>query len=210
MAARTDRVEGTLVTWNPDRGFGFITPTDGGRQIFAHIRAFPQGTTTPTIGELVSYEVERTPEGKIRARFVRPIGAGTVQRYGNTASSILSYLPVVAFAVVYAVVWVLWQPPYWMLIVYLGTSLLCFIIYAIDKSAAAQGKWRVSESALLLLGLFGGWPGAIIAQQVLRHKTKKRSFQAAFAGSVVVNVIAFVLVAAPLLQLLSRVSFAGS
>jgi uncharacterized membrane protein YsdA (DUF1294 family)/cold shock CspA family protein len=200
MAARIDRVEGTLVTWNEDRGFGFIAPTGGGRQVFAHIRAFPQGTTAPHIGELVSYEVERTSEGKTRARYVRPIGAGAVQRYGRTASSILSYLPVVAFIVLYAVVWELWQPPYWVLVLYVGASLLCFIIYAIDKSAAAEGRWRVSESALLLLGLAGGWPGAIVAQQVLRHKTKKRSFQAAFAGSVVVNVLAFVVLTSPLLS----------
>lgn len=210
MASRTDRIEGTLATWNEDRGFGFIAPTAGGRQVFAHIRAFPQGTTKPRVGELVSFEVERTPEGKTRARYVRPIGAGTVQRYGRATSSILSYLPVVAFVAVYAVDWVLWQPPYWVLVLYLGASLLCFIIYAVDKSAAAEGRWRVSESALLLLGLAGGWPGAIVAQQVLRHKTKKRSFQAAFAGSIIVNVLVFVLLTSPILAALGAVTLAPS
>jgi uncharacterized membrane protein YsdA (DUF1294 family)/cold shock CspA family protein len=198
MAAHTDRVEGTLATWNKDRGFGFITPTTGGRQVFAHIRAFPQGSA-PQVGELVSFEVERTPEGKTRARYVRPIGAGAVQRYGAVASSIPSYLPVVAFVVLFTVVSILWHPSFWFAVVYLGTSLICFLIYAVDKSAAIEGGWRVSESALLLLGLFGGWPGAIVAQQALRHKTKKRAFQAAFAGSVVVNVLAFVLLTSPLI-----------
>ena len=59
MAARTDRVEGTLASWNADRGFGFIEPAAGGRQVFAHIRAFPQGTSTPRIGELVTYALLR-------------------------------------------------------------------------------------------------------------------------------------------------------
>ena len=89
-----------------------------------------------------------------------------------------------------------------MLFVYLGTSLLCILVYSLDKSAAALGRWRVSESALLLLGLAGGWPGAILAQRLLHHKTKKRSFQAAFAGSVIVNIIAFVLLSSPLVAAL--------
>ena len=205
MADRIERVDGTVVVWNADRGFGFIEPKAGGRQVFAHIRAFPQGAQVPKVGEVVSYEVERTPEGKTRARYVRPAGTVTPPRYGRATYSVLSYLPVVAFVVLYAVVVLLWHPSIWVLITYVGTSILCFIIYAIDKSAAAEGRWRVSESALLLLGLAGGWPGAIVAQQVLHHKTKKRSFQAAFAGSIVVNVLVFVLLSSHLFGLFSTV-----
>jgi uncharacterized membrane protein YsdA (DUF1294 family) len=101
---------------------------------------------------------------------------------------------------------VLWHPPYWVLFVYLGTSLLCILIYSVDKSAAALGRWRVSESALLLLGLAGGWPGAILAQRLLHHKTKKRSFQSAFAGSIVVNILAFVILSSPFVASLFRIS----
>jgi uncharacterized membrane protein YsdA (DUF1294 family)/cold shock CspA family protein len=206
MAARTDRLEGTLASWNLERGFGFITPGDGGPQLFAHIRAFPQGSATPQIGMHLSYEIEVTPEGKTRARFVRIAGTAPIQTYGRVRRNILSYLPIALFAVLYVVVAIEWHPPYWVLFVYLGTSLLCILIYALDKSAAARGRWRVSESALLLLGLAGGWPGAIIAQQLLHHKTKKRSFQSAFAGSVVVNILAFVVLSSPFLAWLSRIS----
>ena len=209
MADRSDRVEGTVAVWNADRGFGFIEPAAGGRQIFAHIHAFPQDTETPRVGQVVSFEVEKTPEGKTRARYVRPAGVAKPPRYGRTTYSILSYLPVVAFIVLYALVRLLWHQSWWFLVVYVGTSILCFIIYAIDKSAAAQGRWRVSESALLLLGLFGGWPGALVAQQVLHHKTKKRSFQAAFAGSIVVNVLAFVLLASPVFTSLTKMTVVG-
>ena len=206
MAARNDRLEGTLVSWNPDRGFGFIAPLGGGPQIFAHVRAFPQGSGTPQIGSELSYEVEVTPDGKTRARFVRVAGTAVVQRYGRVRADILSYLPIALFVALYIVVEVLWHPPYWVLFVYLCTSLICILIYSADKSAAAQGRWRVSESALLLLGLAGGWPGAILAQRLLQHKTKKRSFQSAFAGSVVVNILAFVILSSPFLAWLSRIS----
>jgi uncharacterized membrane protein YsdA (DUF1294 family)/cold shock CspA family protein len=206
MAARIDRVEGTLASWNADRGFGFITPASGAPQIFAHIRAFPQGSAPPEVGSKLSYEVEVTTDGKTRARFVRVSGTRPIQTYGRVRRSILSYSPIALFVVLYAVVQVLWHPPYWVLIVYIGTSLLCVLIYSVDKSAAAQGRWRVSESALLLLGLAGGWPGAIVAQQSLHHKTKKRSFQSAFAGSVVVNILAFVILSSPFVAWLSKIS----
>lgn len=67
---------------------------------------------------------------------------------------------------------------------YLCASVLAILVYAIDKSAARADQWHVSESTLLALGLFGGWPGDnIIAQQTLRHKSSKASFRKAFWGT---------------------------
>lgn len=77
--------------------------------------------------------------------------------------------------------------PGWVLVVYGAASILCFIVYAVDKSAAVAGRWRISENTLLGLGLLGGWPGAILAQQLLRHKLRKRRFMATFVGTVVAN-----------------------
>ena len=208
MAPRTERVRGTIANWNDARGFGFAQPASGGPQIFVHIRAFPRGVETPKVGDALTFEVEQTPEGKTRARFALPdaaVGATTLPpRYGTTATSILSYLPIVAFAVLYFVVQILWHPPLWIISLYVGASLLAFIVYLADKSAAAAGGWRVSESALLLLGLAGGWPGALVAQHVLHHKTRKRSFQASFLGSIVVNVLAFVILTSPALAALVK------
>ena len=82
------------------------------------------------------------------------------------------------------------MPP-WVYLLYAGASALCFGLYAIDKAAARAGRDRVCESTLLAIGLIGGWPGAIVAQQVLRHKTVKRSFRVRFWLSVAVNVAAF-------------------
>ncbi|SIQ46592.1 Uncharacterized membrane protein YsdA, DUF1294 family [Shewanella morhuae] len=70
---------------------------------------------------------------------------------------------------------------------YLTLSLLSFIAYAIDKSAAKRGKWRTKESTLHLLALMGGWPGALFAQNVLRHKSVKASFRNVFWLTVIAN-----------------------
>lgn len=73
---------------------------------------------------------------------------------------------------------------------YLFFSVIAFIHYARDKAAARAGLRRTSEQRLLILGLVGGWPGALLAQQTLRHKTAKRSFQLRFWLSVVINLLA--------------------
>lgn len=70
---------------------------------------------------------------------------------------------------------------------YLTLSLLTFIAYAIDKSAAKRNKWRTKESTLHLLALMGGWPGALFAQNLLRHKSVKASFRNVFWITVVAN-----------------------
>ncbi len=96
------------------------------------------------------------------------------------------------FVAVYLVVSAVWPLPIWVAGVYVAASLGCFIAYAMDKSAARAGRWRVPESTLLGWGILGGWPGAIIAQQTLRHKTKKASFRAAFWTTVALNMLLFV------------------
>jgi uncharacterized membrane protein YsdA (DUF1294 family) len=80
---------------------------------------------------------------------------------------------------------------------YVVASATTYGAYAADKSAAVAGRWRIAESTLLGLGLVGGWPGALVAQQLLRHKSNKASFRSAFWGTVVVNVLVFVVLVSP-------------
>jgi uncharacterized membrane protein YsdA (DUF1294 family) len=68
-------------------------------------------------------------------------------------------------------------------------SVIAYITYAIDKKAAINNRRRVSEKSLHLLGIVGGWPGALLAQQRLRHKTQKTAFQVTFWLTVVVNLV---------------------
>lgn len=64
------------------------------------------------------------------------------------------------------------------------------LAYGVDKSAARAGRARVSEQTLLTVGLIGGWPGALIAQRVFRHKTRKRAFRRVFCFTVFLNTAA--------------------
>ena len=77
-------------------------------------------------------------------------------------------------------------------------SILSFGAYAVDKSAAVAGRRRTRERTLLALGLLGGWPGAILAQQIFRHKIRKRQFMVSFAGTVVANIGALAVLVSPL------------
>ncbi len=61
------RSSGILRSWNEERGFGFIAPTQGGPELFVHISAFPRDATQPVVGETLSFERGRGPDGRPQA-----------------------------------------------------------------------------------------------------------------------------------------------
>ncbi|HEX7971298.1 MAG TPA: DUF1294 domain-containing protein [Thiobacillus sp.] len=71
--------------------------------------------------------------------------------------------------------------------VYWVLSGLTFLIYAWDKAAAVAGRRRTPEKLLHLFSVAGGWPGALVAQKLLRHKSDKREFQIMFWVTVMLN-----------------------
>ncbi|HEY1029436.1 MAG TPA: DUF1294 domain-containing protein [Pseudomonas sp.] len=68
----------------------------------------------------------------------------------------------------------------WVLPLYMLASLASFMQYWLDKRSAQSGGRRIAENTLHLVELAGGWPGALIAQQIFRHKTRKASYQTVF------------------------------
>lgn len=93
----------------------------------------------------------------------------------------------VVFLVVVSTLALLGYLPLFLLAVYVLMSLLTLGFYFFDKNAARAGGWRTPESTLHLLAVLCGWPGAMFAQQRLRHKTQKQSFRVIFWLTVVVN-----------------------
>ena len=78
---------------------------------------------------------------------------------------------------------------------YVVVSGVTMFAYAFDKSAALNARWRTQEQTLHVLELLGGWPGALIAQQLFRHKTNKTSYQVAFWFCVFANLAGLALYA---------------
>lgn len=99
---------GTLRSWNDDRGFGFIAPTDGGRDIFVHISAFPRDGSRPTIGERLNFELSRGQDGKTQATRVVRLAVGRDSQRRSSAlpprSSSSSWLGTLAVLLVVGVV----------------------------------------------------------------------------------------------------------
>ncbi|MBX9613223.1 MAG: cold shock and DUF1294 domain-containing protein [Burkholderiales bacterium] len=196
------RFEGTLKTWHDDRGFGFIEPSRGGQEIFVHVKAFRAQSVRPQLHQRVSFEIEIGPQGKKRAKnvdFIRqPANRGRSRAASPVKWGGASLFAVPGFVVIYFGVSLLWRVPLVFAATYAGLSLLTFMAYALDKSAARENAWRTPESTLHLLALAGGWPGALLAQQWLRHKSVKAEFRAVFWATVVLNVVGFVVLCSPL------------
>lgn len=198
------RFEGTVTAWNEDRAFGFIQPAQGGQDIFLHITALPVRSGRPALNQRVTFELELNRDGKKRAKNVQFARAATrprANRRPNRVSSVswggATLLALPAFLVLYMAVAVIWRVPVEVGIGYAVASGVCFMAYANDKAAAQRGRWRTPESTLLLLGLLCGWPGGLLAQQFLRHKSAKVAFRSAFWGTVVLNVSAWLVLSHP-------------
>ncbi|WP_338849509.1 DUF1294 domain-containing protein [Massilia sp. W12] len=198
------RFEGTITSWDDERGFGFIKPTLGGQDIFLHIKACQGLRQRPKLGLRLSFEVELGPQGKKRATNPALIQADTaiqhrIQRMRNRPAqwgmASLFILPL--FGLVLMLAYMFGNPPRWLLWLYMGLSALTFFAYALDKSAAQSGAWRTSESTLHVLALAGGWPGALLAQQILRHKSAKQAFRSVFWFTVGLNLAGLLFIASP-------------
>jgi uncharacterized membrane protein YsdA (DUF1294 family)/cold shock CspA family protein len=190
------RYQGKITTWKDDQGFGFITPRGGGPQVFVHIKSFSRQARRPECGEIVTYELATNDKGQARAENTAIVGYLAPIRKSSKSGIVPLTLAFLFLAFIASAVF-FHKLPLLILGIYLGASCLAFLAYWIDKSAARNDRWRTQESSLHLFGLFGGWPGALVAQRLLHHKTQKQSFQTTFWVTVVVNCCALVWMLSP-------------
>jgi len=180
------RTKGKITHWNEEKGYDFITPSTGAKQVFVNISAFRNRSEPPTIDQLVEFALSTDKQGRPCA--VRVTRAG--ERLPGEIKRNDRYLYVVdagLFLLLVAASVAVGRLPPEILLLYMGASLVTYFMYFWDKSAARTGAWRTQEITLHLLSLLGGWPGALIAQQTLRHKSRKASFRAVFWLTVLVN-----------------------
>ena len=97
------------------------------------------------------------------------------------------YLPILLFFPFLGLSFYSGYTPLLVSVLFVFVSVITFAFYYKDKSAAISGSWRTPESTLHIMSLLCGWPGAIVAQQTLRHKTQKKSFRFVFWMTVFLN-----------------------
>ena len=182
------RRAGRITDWNDDKGYGFVLPHDGGTRAFVHINEFQRGSRRPVEGVMIPYLPSVDAKGRTNARQVRHAGQrieaprtpsripraglGLAALAAGGVAAVAGYIPAALALAVCAM------------------SLLSFLMYRFDKRAARNNERRTPEANLHLVDLLGGWPGALVAQQLFRHKTAKPSFQLAFWITVAMNVAA--------------------
>ena len=183
---RMNNQSGIISNWNYEKGFGFITPKSGGKSIFTHINDFSKRHKRPIRGLEVEYKLSTDSKGRKCAVNVRPL-------VGHKAGSfvlkqrVFSVVLLLCFASILYFLFNSSMIPIEIVYLYAIMSVIAFVMYAKDKSAAEWGAWRISESTLHAISLVGGWPGAGIAQSYLRHKSKKVSFKVTYWVTMIVN-----------------------
>jgi uncharacterized membrane protein YsdA (DUF1294 family)/cold shock CspA family protein len=194
------KLKGTLIEWHDDKGFGFIAPGAGGADVFAHISVFQNRSRRPQSGDEVIYHPVKLADGKFRAVSVSYRGDKIEKKVPQKFERRLwvAMLLSLAFLITIMIFGFVSLIPWELVELYFVASIIALFMYWSDKSAARTGRWRTRESSLLLCGLIGGWPGALIAQQLFRHKSSKTKFQISFWGSVVVNCAGLIWVLTPI------------
>ncbi|NBS41426.1 DUF1294 domain-containing protein [bacterium] len=77
----------------------------------------------------------------------------------------------------------------WYVTLFVAINASTFVLYGVDKVFAAAGAWRVPERTLQVTAFLLGSPGALIAMNAFRHKTRKTSFQLVLALLVLLQVL---------------------
>jgi len=186
------RYQGKITDWKDELGYGFVLPNGSdaphakSQKVFVHIKNFSKPTSRPINGDLITYELATDKNQRSFARNIAFVSRNNTQGKSNRNGS-LGVRLAMAFYAILALTVLAGKLPLTIIGIYLMLSAITFANYAWDKSAAKHGHRRTPESQLHLLGLIGGWPGAALAQKVLRHKSVKKEFQIVFYATVIMN-----------------------
>ena len=98
------------------------------------------------------------------------------------------WIMAILVAVISVLLWWLGLPALYAYLI--GVNAVAVLLYGYDKRQAIIGGGRVPEAILHLAALTGGSPGALLAQAVFRHKTRKVKFKMTFMGILLLQVLA--------------------
>jgi uncharacterized membrane protein YsdA (DUF1294 family)/cold shock CspA family protein len=185
------RYQGRVIEWNDDRGFGFIEPNGGGERIFLHIKAVRGISVRPSVGQVFNYTLGKDERGRPRvllAQPPRPVTGGRASGGEPGSGEWRLQAGFVGCAVQVGFVLFL-NLPMLVLAALAALNLLTFSMYWLDKRAARLDAQRTPESTLHLASMLGGWPAALMAQRLLRHKSVKQLFQTVFWMTAFINLL---------------------
>ena len=96
--------KGKITSWNDDKGYGFITPNNGGDRVFFHVSAFKKRNLRPEPGDVVVYSVTKNNKGKFQAVNAKFVNQKEAQRVGKRPSiSVITFALLFLGAVGYSV-----------------------------------------------------------------------------------------------------------
>ncbi|NOI91778.1 DUF1294 domain-containing protein [Vibrio splendidus] len=176
-------MKGKIIEWNDDKGYGFISSLGGELKVFIHASSVKNSRRRPVLHDNVMFEVKEDSKGRFNARNVVIEGANG---FPFTVLFGFSFLVAASASIVVFDGLLILIPAYLVL------SLFTYLMFSWDKQAAQKGNWRTPEKTLHLLSLFGGWPGALLAQFQLRHKSSKQPFKFVLWVTIILNICGFI------------------
>ncbi|MGD8172711.1 DUF1294 domain-containing protein [Vibrio sp. TRT 21S02] len=186
--------KGKITEWNDERGFGFITASDSNLKAFVHASAFKNTHCRPQRNDKVRFDIEQDEEGRVNA-----VNASMVGLAGMPSKLIFAAI----FLLCVTATVLLDKNNMWLAGAYWLMSIVTYILFALDKKAAKKGEWRTTEKRLLVSSFLCGWPGALFAQHITRHKTQKQPFKALLWIGIILNVTIYALLFTPFGQWLA-------
>lgn len=172
--------QGVVIQWDRKKGYGFIQSKQVSKHVFCHVSEC-DFYGHPKVGQQVTFVLTTNAEGRDRAEQVRRVGQSRFASVSWRVALVLIY------AIALSVLIVTQRIGIWILMLVSVLSVVCYLVYWLDKRAAQLDQWRTRERSLHLLAVLGGWPGALFAQGRLRHKSRKLGFQVVFWISVMLN-----------------------
>ncbi|MEF1291723.1 DUF1294 domain-containing protein [Vibrio sp. M260118] len=171
-------IQGTVVQWDQNKGYGYISVDDQDTRIRFHISDLANASQTPSISEPVVFRLGTSSDGAMRAIEVeRPV-------VFNFSLAIAIWFSSALIASVF-----LLDYPLIACVFYFALSTVTYTVYAFDKDAKQTGSWRIPEITFHVLNLAGGWVGALFAQSIMHHKYHDIGFKFLFWTTLVLNIL---------------------
>jgi uncharacterized membrane protein YsdA (DUF1294 family)/cold shock CspA family protein len=190
------RLKGKIIKWHADKAFGFIAPNGGGSDVFIHKSALMNRQRNVEINDVITFSITKDKNGRYCASEATFSGEKLKPKKSKGINKFSVYLAII-FLTSATLAFLFGYLPQMLATMYLSLSLLTFIAYSFDKSQAKRGAQRTPESTLHILSLLGGWPGAALAQQLIRHKSSKKEFRRMFWLTVIINLGALISLYSP-------------